>query len=52
MENHLNKNIGLSDVSRENGYSYYHMTRLFSSVLGNPLVDTSSDADGITLQKN
>ena len=34
IENHLNENIGLRDVSRETGYSYYHMTRLFSSVLG------------------
>lgn len=34
IEQHLNENIGLSDVSREAGYSYYHMTRLFSSVLG------------------
>lgn len=34
IEQHLNENIGLSDVSRETGYSYYHMTRLFSSVLG------------------
>lgn len=34
IENHLNENISLSDVSRETGYSYYHMTRLFSSVLG------------------
>lgn len=34
IEDHLNENIGLSDVSREIGYSYYHMTRLFSSVLG------------------
>ena len=34
IEHHLNENIGLSDVSRETGYSYYHMTRLFSSVLG------------------
>ncbi|MCD2491512.1 AraC family transcriptional regulator [Lacrimispora sp. NSJ-141] len=34
IENHLNENIGLGDVSRETGYSYYHMTRLFSSVLG------------------
>lgn len=34
IENHLNEPIGLSDVSRETGYSYYHMTRLFSSVLG------------------
>lgn len=34
IENHLHENIGLNDVSRETGYSYYHMTRLFSSVLG------------------
>lgn len=34
IEKHLNEPIGLSDVSRETGYSYYHMTRLFSSVLG------------------
>ena len=34
IENHLNEDIGLGDVSRETGYSYYHMTRLFSSVLG------------------
>ncbi|WP_290759775.1 AraC family transcriptional regulator [Anaerostipes sp.] len=36
IEEHLNEDIGLSDVSRETGYSYYHMTRLFSSVLGEP----------------
>lgn len=34
IENHLDENISLTDVSRETGYSYYHMTRLFSSVLG------------------
>lgn len=34
IEKHLNEPIGLSDVSRETGYSYYHMTRLFSFVLG------------------
>ncbi|WP_343209036.1 AraC family transcriptional regulator [Anaerolentibacter hominis] len=34
IEGHLHENIGLDDVSREVGYSYYHMTRLFSSVLG------------------
>lgn len=34
IENHLNDHINLSDVSRAAGYSYYHMTRLFSSVLG------------------
>lgn len=34
IENHLDENIGLNDVSRETGYSYSHMTRLFSSILG------------------
>lgn len=34
IEHHLDENIGLKDVARETGYSYYHMTRLFSSVLG------------------
>lgn len=34
IEGHLNENIGLRDVARETGYSYYHMTRLFSSILG------------------
>lgn len=34
IEEHLNENINLTDVSREIGYSYYHMTRLFSSALG------------------
>ena len=34
IEEHLNENIGLSDVSRETGYSYYHKTRLSSTVLG------------------
>lgn len=34
IEEHLNENIGLDDVAQEIGYSYYHMTRLFSSVLG------------------
>ena len=34
IETHLDENIGLSDVSRITGYSYYHLTRLFSSVLG------------------
>ena len=37
IEAHLNENICLSEVSRETGYSYYHMTRLFSSVLGESL---------------
>lgn len=34
IEKHLNESIGLREVSRETGYSYYHMTRLFASVLG------------------
>lgn len=34
IEEHLNDSIGLSEVSKATGYSYYHMTRLFSSVLG------------------
>lgn len=34
IEDHLNEDIGLTDVSMEIGYSYYHMTRLFASVLG------------------
>lgn len=34
IEAHLNEQIGLGDVSRETGYSYYHMTRMFSSILG------------------
>lgn len=34
IEAHLNEKIGLNEVAKETGYSYYHMTRLFSSVLG------------------
>lgn len=34
IEEHLNDNIGLNEVSKETGYSYYYMTRLFTSVLG------------------
>ena len=34
IEGHIYEDIGLEDVSRETGYSYYHMTRLFASVLG------------------
>ncbi len=30
----MNEDIGLEDVSRETGYSYYYMTRLFTSVMG------------------
>lgn len=34
IEAHLNETIGLEDVARETGYSYYHMTRLFKSAVG------------------
>lgn len=34
IEAHLHEGVSLHDVSRETGYSYYYMTRLFSSVLG------------------
>lgn len=34
IETHLQDDIGLSEVSQAAGYSYYHMTRLFSAVLG------------------
>lgn len=37
IETHLYENIGLKDVARETGYSYYHMTRLFTSSLGEPV---------------
>ena len=37
IETHLEENIGLNDVARETGYSYYHMTRLFASALGEPV---------------
>ena len=37
IEAHLDEDIGLRDVSQAAGYSYYHMTRLFSSVLGEPV---------------
>ena len=37
IETHLDENIDLGDVSREMGYSYYHMTRMFSAVLGEPV---------------
>lgn len=37
IEAHLNENVNLRDVSRETGYSYCHMTRLFSAALGEPV---------------
>ena len=49
IEAHLNEYIGLNEVSRETGYSYYYMTRLFSSVLGDPW-DTISTVGGFTMR--
>lgn len=34
VENHLNENISVKDVADEAGYSYYHFTRIFQSLLG------------------
>lgn len=34
IENNLNEDIKVEDVAREVGYSYYHLTRQFSNVLG------------------
>jgi len=34
IENHLGENITVEEVSRAAGYSYYHLTRQFSAVLG------------------
>lgn len=34
IENHLNENIRVDDVAKEAGYSYYHLTRIFQSLLG------------------
>lgn len=34
MEDHLNENISVHDVAKAAGYSYYHFTRIFQSVLG------------------
>lgn len=34
MENHLDNNISVHDVAKASGYSYYHFTRVFKSVLG------------------
>ena len=34
IEGHLHEDIGLREVSRETGYSYYHMTRLFTAAMG------------------
>jgi len=34
METHLDENISVHDVAKASGYSYYHFTRIFQSVLG------------------
>lgn len=34
METHLDENISVQDVAKASGYSYYHFTRVFQSVLG------------------
>ena len=34
VEKHLNENIRVSDVAKEAGYSYYHLTRIFHAMLG------------------
>ncbi|GJM75977.1 hypothetical protein HMSSN036_81930 [Paenibacillus macerans] len=34
IENHLGEEIGVEDVARKVGYSYYHLTRQFSALLG------------------
>lgn len=34
IENHLEEDIKVEEVAREVGYSYYHLTRQFSAVLG------------------
>ncbi len=34
IEGHLNEDIGLREVSRAAGYSYCHMTRLFTAAMG------------------
>lgn len=34
IENHLGENITVEDVAHNVGYSYYHLTRQFSAILG------------------
>lgn len=34
METHLDENISVHEVAKISGYSYYHFTRIFQSVLG------------------
>ncbi|MEJ8555085.1 AraC family transcriptional regulator [Tepidibacter sp. Z1-5] len=34
IENHLGEDINVIDVAKEAGYSYYHFTRIFQSLLG------------------
>lgn len=37
IENHLDEDIILSEVAKDVGYSYYHFTRIFHSLLGESL---------------
>lgn len=37
IENHLGETLMVEDVARASGYSYYHLTRQFSAVLGENL---------------
>lgn len=34
METHLDENISVHEVAKASGYSYYHFTRVFQSILG------------------
>ncbi|MFD1176598.1 effector binding domain-containing protein [Paenibacillus puldeungensis] len=34
IENHLSEDIGVEDAARAAGYSYYHLTRQFTALLG------------------
>lgn len=34
MENHLDEAVSVHEVAKASGYSYYHFTRIFQSVLG------------------
>lgn len=34
MENHLDEGVSVHEVAKASGYSYYHFTRIFQSVLG------------------
>lgn len=34
MENHLDEAVSVHEVAKTSGYSYYHFTRIFQSILG------------------